>query len=77
MNPDYKISEQESREAFRLWLDENKYTALSEDERQTIDLLMDAEKLGRWPVTVKEVHDFLRRENEEYWMTRFGKLPPQ
>jgi hypothetical protein len=77
LSPEYKISEQESREAVRLWLDEEKYRAMSEDEQYSIDILMDAEKLGRWPVTVEEVEQFLKKENEEYWMTRFGKLPPQ
>jgi hypothetical protein len=75
--PEYRISEQESREAVRLWLDEQKYRAMSEDEQYSIDILMDAEKLGRWPVTVEEVEQFLKKENEDYWMTRFGKLPPR
>ena len=75
--PEYRISEKESREAVRLWLDEQKYRAMSEDEQYSIDILMDAEKLGRWPVTVEEVEQFLKKENQEYWLTRFGKLPPQ
>jgi hypothetical protein len=74
---EYRISETESREALKIWLNEQQYRAMSEDERETIDLLMDADKLGRWPVTVHEVQDFLAQENREYWLSHFGKLPPQ
>jgi hypothetical protein len=63
----YKISEQECREAFRLWLDADKYRALSKDQRETVDVLMDAElvfeKLRRWPISVQEVYEF--REHRE------------
>jgi hypothetical protein len=74
---EYKICEEDSREALQLWLDENAYRALSDEERNTIDVLVEAEKLGRWPVTVGEVEEFLKRDNEDYWMSRFGRLPPQ
>ena len=64
--PDYKISEQESNEASSLyWLDFDKYMAMSEDERDTIMLLMDADKLGWWPVTVSEVHEQWERDEQE------------
>jgi hypothetical protein len=75
--PDYVISEVESAEALKIWLNEQQYRALSDDERETIDVLMDADKLGRWPVTVQEVQDFLTQRNKEYWLSHFGKLPPQ
>jgi hypothetical protein len=77
LSPEYRISEAESHEALKIWLDADGYRLLSPEEQEQIDVLMDAEKLGRWPVTVQEVYDFLTQENEEYWLTRFGKLPPQ
>lgn len=77
LSPEYRISKEESHEALKLWLDENGYNAMSQQERDTVDLLMDADKLGRWPVTVQEVTEFLTKENEQYWLSRFGKLPPQ
>lgn len=72
MNPDYKISEQESREAFQLWLEEGKYASLTEEKQHTIAVLMDAEKLGRWPVTVQDVYDFWQQENHEYERKRIA-----
>ena len=52
----------------------------TEEELYIAHVLMDAghiyRKTGKWP-TVKEVVAQQQRENEEYWMTRFGKLPPQ
>jgi hypothetical protein len=69
LSPEYRISEAESREACKIWLDEEKYRALSEGERHSIDVLMDAEhaheKLGRWPVTVEEVYDHWNQEQQE------------
>ena len=63
--PDYVISEVESAEALKIWLNEQQYRALSDDERETIDVLMDANKLGCWPVTVSEVLDHRTKEKYE------------
>jgi hypothetical protein len=65
LQPDYRISEAESTEATKIWLNEQQYRAMSEEEREMIDVLMDADKLGRWPVTVSEVHDHWKQENHE------------
>jgi hypothetical protein len=77
LSPEYRISKEESHEALKLWLDETGYNAMSQEERDTVDVLTDADKLGRWPVTVSEVEEFLERDNREYWLSRFGKLPPE
>ena len=67
--PEYRISEAEFHEARKIWLDEAKYGALSEDERHSVDVLMNAEdareRLHRWPVTVQEVYDHWKQEAEE------------
>jgi hypothetical protein len=65
LSPEYRISEAESGEALRMWLDEKGYNSLSDEDRNTVDVLMDAEKIGRWPVTVSEVHAEWERERQE------------
>ena len=65
LSPEYRISEAESHEALKIWLDAAGYRLLSPEEQQQIDVLMDAEKLGRWPVTVQEVYDHWEQERQE------------
>jgi hypothetical protein len=77
VNPEYKISEEESREALQLWLDGAKYGALSEDKRHTIDVLMEASKLGRWPVTVQEVYEHWNQERQERERKRIASWEDQ
>jgi hypothetical protein len=48
-----------------MWFDEKGYNSLSDEDRNTVDVLMDAEKIGRWPVTVAEVHAEWERERQE------------
>jgi hypothetical protein len=69
LRPNFKISEEECREAFRLWLDADKYNALTKEQRHSVDVLMDAElaheKLRRWPITVQEVYDCWEQRKTE------------
>ena len=81
----YKISEEECRQAVRLWLDADKYRALTKEQRHSVDVLMDAnlayEKLRRWPITVQEVYDVYeqrqveadtRRATQESYVKKFS-----
>jgi hypothetical protein len=73
--PEYVITEEESREALKMWLDAEGYNAMSAEERHAVDVLMDADKLGQWPVTAQQVYDRWDSERQESERKRIVAIP--